>query len=441
MSVVLLIILLLLVAVNGVFVAAEFALVRARRAKVESLMQEGKRGAAKALEQIERIDESLSACQVGITMASIGIGFLGEPAVAQLIEPIFGGALSHGVAVGISLAIAFGLVTAIHISMGEQVPKMLAISRAEGTARVLSAPLAWFRAATGPVTVGLTRISNAVVRLFGVNPRAIEEEHTTEDVKAVIDQSRVGGHLDPGEAGMLSGVFHLHEQQAREVMTPIPAVVTVDAGDTVEQALRRCVSSGHTRLLVTEDENPDRVRGIVHNNPLARVYMNSGPGASIGPAIHQAPVVPETMPLDNLLAELQRQRSYMGVVVDEYGRTVGIVTVEDILEEVVGEIEDETDPRMRAVRRLTNGDWYVRGHVPLGDLEDFGIELPVDTDAYNSVGGYVFGELGRVPKRGDVLEADGYTIRVEAVRENRVVAVRIHPPPAGPQQREAERSP
>jgi CBS domain containing-hemolysin-like protein len=135
--------------------------------------------------------------------------------------------------------------------------------------------------------------------------------------------------------------------------------------------------------------------------------------------------VPETRPLDDLLHDLQVQRSSLAVVVDEYGRTVGIVTVEDILEEVVGEIEDETDPRAAALRQLTNGDWFVRGHVSLGDLADAGIELPVDSDAYNSVGGYVFGELGRLPKRGDSIKVNGYTVRVEAVRENRIEAVRI----------------
>ena len=200
---------------------------------------------------------------------------------------------------------------------------------------------------------------------------------------------------------MLGGVFHLHEQEAREVMTPIPAVVTVDASETVEAALRRCVTSGHTRLVVIEDDNPDRVKGIVHNNSLARLYMSDGAEATIETVIRDALIVPETRPLDDLLHDLQVQRTSLSVVVDEYGRTVGIVTVEDILEEVVGEIEDETDPRAAALRRLTNGDWFVRGHVSLGDLEDAGIELPVDTDAYNSVGGYVFGELGRLPKRGD----------------------------------------
>jgi CBS domain containing-hemolysin-like protein len=429
LSVALLIVLFVLVAVNGLFVAAEFALVRSRRARIESLSEQDTAGARRVLDQIERMDEYLSACQLGITMASIGIGFLGEPAVAQLLVDIFG--LSSGLAHGIAVAVAFAFVTSVHISVGEQVPKMVAIDKAETTARRLARPLDWFRAATAPFTLALTAISNAVVRLFGVNPSELEEEYASEDVKAIIDQSRLGGQLDPGEAGMLSGVFHLHEQEAREVMTPIPAVVTVDSTEEVDDALRRCVSSGHTRLLVIEDDNPDRVRGLVHNNSLARLLMNSGPDASIEEVISDAWIVPETKPLDDLLAELQRQRRYMGVVVDEYGRTVGIVTVEDILEEVVGEIEDETDPHAASVRRLGDGDWYVRGHVPLGDLADVGIELPVDTDAYNSVGGYVFGEIGRLPKRGDTITADGYTIRVESVRENRIVAVRIHPPPAG----------
>jgi CBS domain containing-hemolysin-like protein len=424
MSALLLVLLLLLVAINGFFVAAEFALVRSRRGKIEQLAEEGEAGAEAVIEQLDKIDESLSACQVGITMASIGIGFLGEPALAELLEPAFGG-LSHGLAVGISVAIAFTLVTALHISVGEQVPKMLAISHAERTARRVSRPLNWFRMITAPVTIALSAFSNAIVRLFGVDPTDIEERHTAEDLKQIIDRSKLGGTLDPGEAGMLGGVFHLHEQEAREVMTPIPAVVTVDLNDTVETALRRCVTSGHTRLVVIEDDNPDRVKGIVHNNSLARLYISDGPQARIEPLVRDAVIVPETRPLDDLLHDLQVQRTSISVVVDEYGRTVGIVTVEDILEEVVGEIEDETDPRASALRRLAGGEWFVRGHVSLGDLADVGIELPVDTDAYNSVGGYVFGELGRLPKRGDTIKANGYTIRVESVRENRVEAVRI----------------
>jgi CBS domain containing-hemolysin-like protein len=193
----------------------------------------------------------------------------------------------------------------------------------------------------------------------------------------------------------------------------------------VETALRRCISSGHTRLLVTEDENKDRVRGIVHANSLARLYMTEGGDATFETTIRDAPIVPETKPLDDLLADLQRTRSSMAAVVDEYGRVAGIVTVEDIVEEVVGEIDDETDPAGGEIRRLANGDWYVRGHVAVTDLLDHGLELPVDTDAYNSVGGFVFAELGRLPRRGDMVQADGYSIRVESVRENRVEAVRI----------------
>jgi CBS domain containing-hemolysin-like protein len=424
MSVLLLVLLALLIAINGFFVAAEFALVRSRRGKLEQAVEEGEAGAEAVVEQLDRIDESLSACQIGITAASIGIGFLGEPSLAKLLEPAFG-SLSHGAAAGISLAIAFAFVTALHISIGEQVPKMMAIANAEKTARRVSRPLGWFAVATAPVTKALSLVSNGVVRLFGVDPKDLEEHHTSEDLKQLIDSSRTGGTLDPGEAGMLGGVFHLHEQEAREVMTPIPAVITVNSSETVEAALRRCVTSGHTRLVVIEDDNRDRVKGIVHNNSLARLYMSDGPEAPLETVIRDALIVPETRPLDDLLHDLQVQRTSLSVVVDEYGRTVGIVTVEDILEEVVGEIEDETDPRAAAVRKLTNGDWFVRGHVSLGDLADAGIELPADSDTYNSVGGYVFGELGRLPKRGDSVRVDGYTIRVEAVRENRIEAVRI----------------
>ena len=427
MTAVFLVLLFLLIAANGFFVAAEFALVRSRRSRLEQLASDGSGSARAVIDELDHIDEYLAACQLGITMASIGIGFLGEPAVARLIEPIFGG-FSHGVAVAISVAIAYTLVTVLHVVVGEQAPKYFAIARPERSAQSVSGPLRWFRRITAPFTVALTWMSNGLVRLFGVRPEDIgEEEPTSEDLQLLISRSATGGKLDPGEATMLGGVFHLHEQEAREVMTPIPAVVTVDASATVSEALNLCISSGHNRLVVVDDGNADRVRGIVHALRLVRLLMTEGPHAEIESVIRDALIVPETKPLDDLLTELQRQRSSMGVVVDEYGRTVGIVTVEDILEEVVGEIEDETDPLAGSLRQLSNGDWYVRGHVSLGDLADRGIKLPVDTDAYNSVGGYVFGELGRLPKRGDLITADGYEIRVESVRENRIEAVRIHP--------------
>jgi CBS domain containing-hemolysin-like protein len=415
----------LLVLANGFFVAAEFALVRSRRSRLEEAADGGDAASRRALSLLDDLNQYLSACQFGITLASLGIGFLGEPAIADLIEPIFG-ELSHGVAVALSIAIAYILVTALHITVGEQVPKIFAIVKAEAVARRVARPLIWFNAGMRPFISVLNRASNGILRAAGIDPNAeFEEGGSPEELRILIAQARTGGQLDPGEAGMLQGVFHLHEQEARQVMTPIPAVVTVDLSEDVETALRRCVESGHTRLVVTEDENRDRVRGLVHANSLARQLMTEGPEASLGPLVKDAPIVPETKPLDDLLADLQRQRSSMAVVVDEYGRVAGIVTVEDIIEEVVGEISDETDPTGAQVRRLADGDWFVRGHVALTDLDDYGLHLEADSDAYNSVGGYVFGVLGRLPKRGDTVQADGYSIRVESVRENRIEAVRI----------------
>jgi CBS domain containing-hemolysin-like protein len=424
-TVLLLLAVVVLIAINAFFVAAEFGLVRSRRSSLQELADDGSAGARRALELHDDLNQYLSTCQFGITLASLGIGFLGEPAVATIFEPIFGG-LSHGVNVGISVAIAYILVTTFHVSFGEQVPKIFSIIHPDRTAIRVARPLKAFEKAMRPFITALNALSNAVLRLLRVDPDAASEEGATpEELRILIGQARAGGKLDAGEAGMLSGVFHLHEQEARQVMTPIPAVVTVDLSEDVETALRRCISSGHTRLVVTEDDNRDRVRGIVHSNSLARALMAEGPHASIEPLVREAVIVPETKPLDDLLADLQRQRSSMAVVVDEYGRVVGIVTVEDIIEEVVGEIDDETDPAGGDVRRLANGDWFVRGHVAVSDLLDYGVDLPIDTDAYNSVGGFVFAELGRLPKRGDTITADGYSIRVESVRENRIEAVRI----------------
>ena len=426
MSVVLLVLLFVLVAVNGFFVAAEFAIVRSRRTRLEQMRDEGNAPAGRAIDLLDHVDVYVATCQVGITLASLGIGFLGEPALAELLEPLFGNFYSHAVAIVIAIALSFTIVTFLHVILGEQAPKMVAIARAETTLLRIAGPLRFFRRALHPLIVATNAPANWIVRVFfRIDTDAVGEETSPEELRLLISRAGQRGRLDPGEAGHLAGVFHLHEQEAREVMTPIPAVVTVNASETVEAALRRCVTSGHTRLVVIEDDNPDRVKGVVHNNSLARLYMSDGPEAPIDSLVRDALIVPETRPLDDLLHDLQVQRTSLSVVVDEYGRTVGIVTVEDILEEVVGEIEDETDPRAAALRQLTNGDWFVRGHVSLGDLADAGIELPVDTDAYNSVGGYVFGELGRLPKRGDSISADGYTIRVEAVRENRIEAVRI----------------
>ena len=257
------------------------------------------------------------------------------------------------------------------------VPKLYAIDRAERVARRIARPLQSFRVLFHPFIVVLTVTSNAMLERARGRPDAAHlARRVPGRAQAADPRSEAGGMLEANEATMLSGVFHLHEQEARQVMTPIPAVVTVDLSEDVETALRRCIDSGHTRLLVTEDENPDRIRGVVHATGLARRLLDKGPHASIEPLVRDVPIVPETKPLDDLLAELQRQRTALAVVADEYGRVVGIVTVEDIVEEVVGEITDETDAVAGDVRQLPSGDWFVRGHVPVADLADYGIDLP-----------------------------------------------------------------
>jgi CBS domain containing-hemolysin-like protein len=414
-----------LVGINAFFVIAEYALVRSRRARLEVMRDEGQKGAGLALDQVAHVNDYISAVQIGVTMTSIAIGALGEPALADLLKNWLPAGWSHGIAAAIVAVFAFAVISLVQLIGGEIVPKFYAIDRSEAVARRVARPLRAFKVAFQPLIVGVTAVSNRILRLLGVDMTRQGEGGTPDELKRLIAESYAGGHIDPGEAGMLTGVFHLHEQEARQVMTPIPAVVTLDASADVETALRLCVSSGHTRLVITENEDRDRVKGIVHVSELAGLLMSDGPHAQIASVVHDAMIVPETKPLDDLLADLQRARTSLAVVVDEYGRVVGVISVEDIIEEVVGEIADETDPTAGEVRRLANGDWFVRGHVAVTDLADYGIELPADSDAYNSVGGFVFAELGRLPKRGDAVTADGYSIRVESVRDNRVESVRI----------------
>ncbi len=415
----------LLVAINAFFVIAEYALVRSRRSTLEVMRDEGARGAALALAQLARVNEYISAVQIGVTLCSIGIGALGEPALAAILKGALGNTLGHGVAVAIAVVVAFVLISSAQLVAGEMVPKFYAIDRAEAVARRVARPLQAFSALFHPFILALAAVADRILRLLGVDMSLERRGGSSDELKRLIAESEAGGQIDEGEAGMLTGVFHLHEQEARQVMTPIPAVVTIDVSQDVQTALALCVSSGHTRLLVTEEEDRDRVRGLVHVSELARLLMQDGPHAPVASVVHDALIVPETKPLDDLLADLQRQRASMAVVVDEYGRVVGVITVEDIIEEVVGEIADETDPAAGEIRRLADGDWFVRGHVAVTDLADYGLHLPVDSDAYNSVGGFVFAELGRLPRRGDTVSANGYSIRVESVRDNRIEAVRI----------------
>lgn len=224
---------------------------------------------------------------------------------------------------------------------------------------------------------------------------------------------------------MLSGVFELHEQHARQIMTPIPRVVTVDISEDANAASQLCITSGHTRLLVTQDSNPDRIKGIIHANSLLGLILSEGPKASIQCVVRPALIVPETKPIDTLLAELRRTRNSIAVVVDEYGRTARIVAIEDIVEEIVGEIADGTDPSAGPVRQLKDGEWPVQGDIAPADLRDYGIELDTDTASHNSVAGLVLDTLGHLPRSGERVTTNEFSLRVEAVRENRIDLVRI----------------
>ena len=425
MTVLLLAGMLMLILVNAFFVAAEFSLVRARRSRLEQIA-EADRAARLALREIEEISEYLSACQLGVTFASVGIGFLGEPAIAELIHPWLGGALSHGLALAISLTIAYVITTSLHITIGEQVPKLFAISRAEAMARAVARPLHWFTISFRPFVSALNGASNGILRLLRVDPAAaFQEGGTPEDLKLLITQSLEGGQLAPDEALMLAGVFELHELQARRVMTPITRVVMVDVEADAESAAKLCIESGHTRLVVTEDSNPDRVRGVIHANSVLRLVISEGSRTSIKGVVRDALIVPETKPLDTLLAELRRTRNTIAVVLDEYGRTAGIVAIEDIVEEIVGEIADETDPAAGPVQRVKDGEWLVRGDVSLADLSDYGIKLGVNSETYNSVAGLVFDRIGHLPRPGDEVAVGGFTLTIESVNENRIDLVRV----------------
>jgi CBS domain containing-hemolysin-like protein len=417
---------LLLVLLNGFFVAAEFSLARARVTRIEAAAEDGSRAAALAARQIRQIDRYLAACQLGITIASLGLGWLGEPAFARLIDPLFAAlGLGDAPAQATAVIVAFVLITALHVIVGELAPKSLAIQRAEPTIRLLARPLEWFRWLFAPIIHVLNGAGNLLVRAMGIPP-ATESEMTAtpEDLQRMIAQSEMGGVLDPGEAHMLEGVFTLHETFAREVMTPRPELKVLDASLPLREALAQALASEHSRFPVVDDRG---VLGVVHLSDLARGVLEDGEGRRVGDVVAPALFVPEMRSLDDLLKDLQSRRVSLAVVLDEYGDLAGVVTVEDVIEEIVGEIEDERDVE-RDIFRRPDGRLVARGHVALEDLAEYGVEL--EAEGVTSIGGLVFTRLGRLPQRGDIVALDGWRAVVEATEGPRVALIALEP--AGP---------
>jgi CBS domain containing-hemolysin-like protein len=404
---------LLLVLLNGFFVAAEFSLARARMTRLDQLAEQGRGSAVLAREQVRHIDRYLAACQLGITLASLGLGWLGEPAFAHIIEPALESiGLGESSATLTAVIIAFAIITVLHVVVGELAPKTVAIQRAEPTALSIARPLEWFRWVFSPFIFLLNGAGNALVRALGVEPASERElASTPEDLQILIAQSEEGGAIEPEEADMLEG----------DIMTPRPEVTTLVADQPVLTALTQALGTRHSRFPVL---NGDGVLGIVHLSQLARGLLESGEDTPVRGLVGPALFVPETQPVDDLLRQLQARRASVAVVLDEYGDFAGVVTVEDVIEEIVGEIDDERD-RAPAVDQLPDGRLIVRGHVPIEDLADHGVELVDDT--VTSVGGLVFTRLGRLPRTGDSVTADGWQLTVEATRGTRVVLVAIEP--------------
>ncbi|MGI9539029.1 MAG: hemolysin family protein [Miltoncostaeaceae bacterium] len=413
---------LLLVLLNGFFVAAEFALARARTTRLEAMSERGVASAGLARGQIEHIDRYLAACQLGITLASLGLGWLGEPAFGHLLEPVLEAVgLEEATAVLTAGILAFVIITVLHVVVGELAPKSIAIQRAERTAMSIARPLEWFRWLLSPLIKVLNGAGNMVVRLLGVDPATPSElASTPEDIQRLIDESEEGGNIEPDQAEMLEGVFSLHDHQTREIMTPRPHVRTLEGKMAVKDGLSEALKSRHSRFPVVDDE--DNVLGVVHLADLSHALLENDEGTTVREVAGTPLFVLETQAVDDLLDELQSRHASMAVVLDEYGDLAGVVAVEDVIEEIVGEIDDERD-RAPNVDARPDGRLIVRGHVPLEDLADHGIEI--DDETVTSVGGLVFTRLGRLPRTGDSIRLEEYVLTVEATQGTRVMLVAV----------------
>lgn len=412
-----------LVFANALFVAAEFSLVSARRTRLEEMSNAGNRKARLALRAIQSIDRTISTSQLGITLTSLGLGWVGEPAIASLLQDLFGGipvpvrqVTVHGVAV----ALAFTLITVLHIVLGELVPKSLALTNPERISTYLVVPLtafSWIMA--WPVRL-LKALSNGILRLFRISPATTRERvHSVEEIRMLVEQSEEHGNLPEENARMLEGVFEFSEKTAEEVMTPRTEIVALQADATVEAGADLAAESKKSRYPVYQ-ESLDEITGIVHTKDLL-VAVRQRPGALVKEFMRAPLFVPGTKEVEDVLVDMKRQKTHMAVVLDEYGGTAGVVTMEDLLEEIVGPIVDEFDAAERVDSPATT---VLDGSLPISEFNrDYDEELS-DAD-YTTIGGWVFGQLGRLPKPGDRASAGKHTLEVVEMDGRRVASVRV----------------
>ena len=410
-------VILLLVLGNAVFVAAEYALVTARRTRLEPEAARGSRGAQAALARMDNPVGFISTVQIGITVFGIALGAVGEP----LLSDYFDSWLSNGLA----FTLSFLILTYLSVALGELVPKAIALQRAEPIAKVVALPFGVLQRFTMPFVYLLQLSANAVTRLFGIKPApAGELAHTEEDIRHIVAGAEDAGVIATTEEEMLYKVFDFADKEVHEVMVPRPEVVALSADLPPEEALSALMSSPYTRYPVYRG-SVDSIVGILHVRDLFGAMHDRGIAqVELEALLRPGYIVPETKDLAALLAEFRKQNQHMAIVVDEYGAMQGIVTLEDLLEEIVGEIEDEYDLPDESVERIDDRRIRIDGTFPIDDFnEQFGTEIEVED--YHTMAGFVFGLLGRAPEVGDEVPSDGVVMRVVEVEGSRIQRLEI----------------
>jgi magnesium and cobalt exporter, CNNM family len=406
-----------LILLNGYFVAAEYALVTARRTRMQELADQGNRRARAVLKIVADPPRFIAAMQLGVTGTSLAIGALGEQALANVFDPIFASL--------IAFALAFLIITFLHVVVGELVPKGVALGYSERTALAVSSPVRGFFVVFKPLIWILQRSSSAILRSLGLTPPGGEMEVYSEaELKMLLSRSREEGEIEEQEQEMLYKVFDFADKEVSAVMVPRPEVVALSIDLPPEEALAAVIESPYTRYPVYRD-SIDQVVGILHVRDLFSALNDRGLQAvRLDQILRPAHIVPETKDLAALLGEFRRTNQHMAIVVDEYGELEGIVTLEDLLEEIVGEIEDEFDIPDESVERLEDGRVRIHGTFPVDDFnEQFGRALPVED--YHTIGGFVFGLLGRQPEPGDEAAHDGCRFKVLEVEGSRIERVEV----------------